>query len=98
MGKLSSAHTVHTGCAWTIHVHVGPTSLKVSTPSQNTKINAKREEGNAREVSVYLLGPNKSLFHPLKLLKSTISAKVCFLTFGQFSIYNGDNELSTFYL
>jgi hypothetical protein len=47
---------------------------------------------------VYLLGPNISSFHPLKLPESTISEKGCFLTFGQFSIYNGDNELPTFYL
>jgi hypothetical protein len=47
---------------------------------------------------VYLLGPKGSLFRPLKLPKSTISAKGCFLTFGQFSIYNGDNEQPAFYL
>jgi hypothetical protein len=56
------------------------------------------EDGNAREVSMYLLGPNESSFHPLKLLQSTISAKGCFLTFGQFSNYNVDNELPAFYL
>jgi hypothetical protein len=47
---------------------------------------------------MYLLGPNRSLFRPLKLPESTISAKGCFLTFGQFSNYNGDNELPSFYL
>jgi hypothetical protein len=56
------------------------------------------EDGNGREVSMYLLGPNESSFHPLKLLESTISAKGCFLNFGQFPNYNGDNEIPTFYL
>jgi hypothetical protein len=48
------------------------------------KQNAKKEEGNAREVSLYLLGPKESSFRPLKLPESTISAKGYFLTFGQF--------------
>jgi hypothetical protein len=47
---------------------------------------------------MYLLGPNGSSFCPLKLPKSTILEKGCFLTFGQFSNYNGDNELPAFYL
>jgi len=42
---------------------------------------------------MYLLGPNICSFRRLKLPESTILAKACFLTFGQFSNYNGDNEL-----
>jgi hypothetical protein len=56
------------------------------------------KDGNAREASVCLLGPNGSSLYPLKLPESTILVKGFFITFGQFSIYNGDNELSSFYL
>jgi hypothetical protein len=78
-------------CSWTTHVHAGLTSLKVSA-------HPKRKDGNAIEDSMYLLGPNGSSFHPLKIPESTISVKGCFFTFGRFSIYNGDYELPTFYL
>jgi hypothetical protein len=47
---------------------------------------------------MYLLGPNESSFRPLKLQESTISEKGFFFTLDQFSNYNGDNELPTFYL
>jgi hypothetical protein len=89
---------VHIGCAWKAHVYAGPKFLKIITPPQKKNKNTKMKDGNAREVSVYLLGPNGSLFHPMKLPESTILANGCFLIFGQFSIYNGDNELPTFYL
>jgi len=47
-------------------------------PPPKTKINTKIKDGNAREVSVYLLGPNRSSFRPLKLPESTISEKGVF--------------------
>jgi hypothetical protein len=96
-GKFIFYLCVHAGCSWKTHLHAGPTFLKVSTP-QKIKINAKMKDGNEREVSVYLLSPKGSLFCPLKLPESNILAKAFFLNFCQFSIYNGDNELLSFYL
>jgi hypothetical protein len=46
-------------------------------------------------VDLYIVGPSESLFRPLKLSESTLLANGFFCLFGQFSIYNGDNELPT---
>jgi hypothetical protein len=42
---------------------------------------------------IFVLGPSRSLFHPLNLSKSTSLAKGIFYPFGQFSKCNGENEL-----
>jgi hypothetical protein len=84
-GKFIFFLHVHAGCSWKDRVHVGMTFLKVSAPPPPPKKkNTKMKDGNAREASVYLLGPNESSFRPLKLPESTILEKGCFLSLSQF--------------
>jgi hypothetical protein len=42
---------------------------------------------------MYLLGPSRSSFHPLKLLESTLFTTGFFVFLVNFSIRNGNNEL-----
>jgi hypothetical protein len=69
------------GCPWTTRVHVGPLFLGERAPPKNKK-NAKRKNGNAGGMSLYLLGLSGSSFRPLKLPESTSLAKGYFLPFG----------------
>jgi hypothetical protein len=69
------------GCPWTTHVHIGTLFLGEHTPSK-TKINVKMKYGNARGMILYLLGPSRSLFHPLKPRELTFLAKGFFSPFG----------------
>jgi hypothetical protein len=62
------------GCPWTTHVHAGPLFLGEHTPSK-TKIKCIKEELKCKRDDLYLLGPSRSSFHPLKLPESTFLAK-----------------------
>jgi len=59
------------------------------------KIKAKRRNWMESVGVLYLLGPNRRSFRPLKLPKSTLLEKGVFSPFGWFSNCNGKNELST---
>lgn len=77
--------STYMGCPWKVHVHASPLVLGESTPSK-TKINAQMKYGNARGMILYLLGPSRRSFHPLKLSESTFLTKEFFLLLVNFQI------------